>query len=239
MQQTETPFTTFIHLVTFDQIIRQKQLKRDQELEAVKALEQKESGMHDQEAKAKLVAIDAQKKVDELELAMQSLEDQIKQKKYQLESLKNYKEYPPIKAELDQLLQSQHSKEDEVMQTWHGLESAQKACADLQKQFASSYQEIMQEMMQKKDQIALLDKEIQELIAQRPEKEQLVPAEWLEKYSVMRAQVEDPVVPVEDKACSACYTTIPEQELSRLRRKALLQCKGCYRLIYMPEAMAN
>ncbi len=68
-------------------------------------------------------------------------------------------------------------------------------------------------------------------------KETGVPNEWLEKYSHMRLRVIDPVVPVMFGGWSACSYAVTEQELVRLKRKALIQCKGCFRLLYMQEVM--
>ena len=71
----------------------------------------------------------------------------------------------------------------------------------------------------------------------RPEKEKIVPEEWLEKYTIMKAQVSDPVVPITQETCSACFYALTNQDIICARRGRLLQCKGCYRLLYLLEAM--
>ena len=73
-------------------------------------------------------------------------------------------------------------------------------------------------------------------MAQESKKQQEgVPEEWLEKYEVMKGRVPDPAVPIMNGTCSACfYTLSPEDSLS-LGRKALLQCKSCFRFIYKLE----
>ena len=57
-----------------------------------------------------------------------------------------------------------------------------------------------------------------------------------EKYAVMRAKVTDPVVPVIDGSCSACFYKISPQDMQLLARRKLVQCKDCFRLLYLVEA---
>ena len=71
----------------------------------------------------------------------------------------------------------------------------------------------------------------------RPEKEKIVPEGWLEKYTIMKARVPDPVVPITEGACSTCFYALTNQDVIRARKGCLLQCKGCYRLLYLLEAM--
>jgi predicted nucleic acid-binding Zn-ribbon protein len=63
--------------------------------------------------------------------------------------------------------------------------------------------------------------------------ESIVPQGWLEKYAIMRTKVTDPVVPVINNSCSACFYDVIGQDLQELRKKKLLQCKECYRFLYL------
>ena len=91
------------------------------------------------------------------------------------------------------------------------------------------------EQLEKK--AATLRADVNALIEQRTEKEKSVPAEWLEKYSMMRARVSDPVVPIVHQSCSACSQMITKQDDTRAKRGALIQCQQCFRLLYAPEVM--
>jgi predicted nucleic acid-binding Zn-ribbon protein len=64
-----------------------------------------------------------------------------------------------------------------------------------------------------------------------------MPAEWLEKYTIMRARVSDPVVAISHQSCSACSQMLTMQDMVRARHGALIQCQACYRLLYLPESM--
>lgn len=231
----EHPFKTFIDLITFDQQIL--------------ALEQQIAQLHrdiaSENAKVALAntALDAaknkahtaRKHVDESELEIKEIDAQEKAKRRQLDTLSNYKEYQSIKNEIDTLKAKQNELENTVLEAWNVLESAQKeyeTAKQAQEHIASSAQAVVDEKLKT---IKELEHSVQQLVAQRPEKEKQVPAEWLEKYAIMRARVSDPVVPVHNGSCSACFYQVSEQDMMSLKRRKLLSCQGCYRLLYSNE----
>ena len=52
---------------------------------------------------------------------------------------------------------------------------------------------------------------------------------------MMRERVSDPVVPILQGGCSACFYKTPEQDLILLKRNKLLQCKNCYRFLFFEK----
>lgn len=74
------------------------------------------------------------------------------------------------------------------------------------------------------------------MINERLHKEKGLPEEWLEKYAIMRARINDPVVPVFDGNCSACFYKISVQDMQFLKHRKLIQCKDCFRLLYLEGA---
>ena len=236
---SEHPFKNFIDLITFDQKIitiesQIAQLHRDiadAHAEIAIALQK-----HDI---AKNNAHDARKIVDEFELEIKELDEQEKSKKRQIDALSNYKEYQSIKNEIDALKAKQHTLETTVLEAWNALESAQKEYETAKQTYETKHAELQAVVDEKLKTIKELERSAQELFNQRPAREKLVPAEWLEKYAMMRSRVSDPVVPVQKGSCTACFYTVSDQEMLSLRRRALLQCKGCYRLLYSPEAMLD
>ena len=59
--------------------------------------------------------------------------------------------------------------------------------------------------------------------------------EWLNKYERMIHRVSDPIVPVMEESCSACYYAILRQDLQKLKKSGVLPCRNCYRLLYYDE----
>ena len=60
-----------------------------------------------------------------------------------------------------------------------------------------------------------------------------IPEEWLEKYSIMRTRVPNPIVSVKNGSCSACFHALTQQDMLNLQRRKLLQCRDCYRFLYI------
>ncbi len=233
----EHPFKSFIDLINFDRAIREAQedLKRlDQDVADLKSQEQALTDKLDQ---SKQNVMNLRKQVDAQELEIKELDQQERDKKKTLEELASYKEYKPLQKEIDRLKQAQLEAEELLMGLWNKLEVGQKELAVQQQSYDTKVAELHAGIAEKEEKNASLQADVQQRNEQRPEKEKRVPEEWLEKYQHMRLRVDDPVVPVLSGGCSACFYAIPNQELLRLKRRALVQCKGCFRLLYMQEAM--
>jgi len=232
---SEQPFKTFVNLITFDQNLLNLEKKIAQLHRDIAEVQAATYRSNQQLDACKKKVHDMKKLVDESELEARMIDEREKNKKRQLETLSNYKEYQSLKNEIDALKIKQVDLEQVVIDAWSSLENAQKEY-DLEKKahdrIVSEGQAVKEDKLKT---INELENNLQKLIKQRPEKEQQVPAEWLEKYAMMRSRVEDPVVPVQNGSCSACYYQVSDQDMLSLRKRKLLQCQGCYRLIYSPE----
>jgi len=235
MQSNEHPFQSFIDLITLDQEIvgiEQSLLTIDNAIAALIKEEQAEQARLDEQKKK---AHDARKIVDVQELELKSLDGQEKQKKERLDNATDHKQYQSLKNEIDALKLKQHINEELLMQAWNVLEAAQHAYELVEKEQPAKVAAIKESIEQKNNEITTLENQLEQKNVERVEREKLVPAEWLEKYAVMRSRVSDPVVPVEKGVCSACYYPLIEQDLIAVRRRKLLQCKSCYRLLYSKD----
>ena len=232
----ETPFEQFIVLVQVDQKINALH-------KSIKTLEKENSALTQTDAtnlavldKAKLKLHDVRKEVDAKELEMKTLDLQEADKKKRIEQVANHKEYQSIKAEIDVLKKAQHALEDGLMQAWNQLETAKKELDLAQEQYEKLSTTTHSQIAVNNQKNSEINEQINALLQERGAKEKTVPAEWLEKYAVMRARVSDPVVPVVDGNCSACFYKISAQDMQFLNRRKLVQCKDCFRLLYLPEA---
>ena len=232
---SETPFHTFIELIKIDQSIVDVGTKIATLTTEINELTQQQEQQVSIVTAAKNNAHDARKAVDTLELELKSLDQQEQQKKERLETSSDYKQYQSLKAEIDALKHKQHQYEDVLMAAWNKSEAAQKEYENAQTAYPAKADEVKASISQKESEINTLNATLNEYNRQRPDYEKVVPAEWLEKYAMMRSRVSDPVVPVENGSCSACYYKVIEQDLQMLARRKLLQCKSCYRLLYSPE----
>ncbi|MDZ4154343.1 hypothetical protein [Methylicorpusculum sp.] len=170
---------------------------------------------------------------------MKELDAQQTVAKERLENVKNAKEYQAVKSEVEKLKAKQSSLDEELLGAWNKFESVQKEqetfLQDAEKKRGE--QKDIQEQKQKKidEHKALLEERRQ----QRAQREKGVPVDWLERYAMMRSRVADPVVPVQQNSCSACFWSISHQNMLMLKRGQLLVCKGCYRFLYIPKELVE
>lgn len=234
---SEHPFLRFINLVSFDQKLQSLEndkLSVEKEIAAVK--KQEEDYAHDlDDLRSRVFTL--KKRVDEQELEMKILDAKEKEKKKHLENLADYKDYQAIKAEIETVQRMQIEQEKAVLDAWNLLENAENASQKKTNEQGHQLQELHSQMKELSDKYASLDNECATLIAQRAQMEADVPAEWLEKYIMMRARVVDPVVEIFHQSCGACSQIITAQEMVRAKRGALIQCQQCYRLLYAAEIM--
>ena len=228
----EQKLKNLIALVTFDQSLidlaqrvqvslntNQKlqeqltQLDKDLELQALKQQEI-EKQLHDQELKVK------------------DLQDQEVHLIETSQAVATTKEFEAANKEIDRVKFSRDQQEQRMMQMTNKVGAIQK---DFQA-FHANYQ------IEKDKLIALIDQEnlaiknlqdqIQQLIHERQEKMIGIPDEWLNTYETMRGRVSNPVVPVNQDSCSACFAFMAARDVQALRDKRLLQCKDCFRFLY-------
>jgi predicted nucleic acid-binding Zn-ribbon protein len=231
---SESKFQSFLNLVALDQKIAALQKTYEQSKSDSVRIEHEKQEIFSQEHLLKNQVHDARKRVDNLEIDMKALDAQETRKKKQMDTVHSLKEYNSVKTELDLIHEEQQAKELDLLSAWNKLEHAE---TELR-----VYTEGMPEKVRLCDEAIIVQnanlltcaQHVKELSAERPLKQALVPEEWFEKYSMMHSRVADPVVPVIDNACSACFNHITQQDALMIRRGALLQCKGCYRLLYTP-----
>lgn len=235
----ETPFRIFIDLINVDQRIEtaEKEIKRfEQELVSVQEQERK---AEDDLASIRRALYDAQKAVDEQELEMKDLDAQEREKRNRLETISNHKEYQSLKAEVDALKKKQHLLEDSLLQAWHRVDAKKKEFESKNQEVATDLEKLRTITARVAEQTTQLRHQIDALNLERTQKEPGVPGEWLEKYALMRSRVSDPVVPVVHGSCSACFYKVLEQDLLQLKRNKLLQCKDCYRFLYIESPVTK
>jgi predicted nucleic acid-binding Zn-ribbon protein len=230
-----TPFQKLLALVALDAAIASKRAERD----VVQREVDKVYYELDELAKLKeghLKAVhDARKAVDGIELEMKTLQQHEAKKKKLIDVANNLKEFNSAKAELAAVQEELVAQEETLLKAWNTLEAAQKTVTAFEATYQARHDEVQQKVADHSTKIAALDVEIMAIEAERPVHQAAVPAEWLSQYNTMHASVADPVVPFSDDSCSACFSPIPSQLAGRIKKGAILPCKGCFRLLYAPE----
>lgn len=230
------PIEKFLGLVELDRSI----VQLDSTLEKLNQDVQEARRQYEQIAEFVQKALDLEKeqrkRVDELELRMSELDDIRTQKLDKLDTASNEKEYIALKNEIDATKQEQHELEAELLSGWKSYESA-RIEHQRKAQEAQSKQDTLDTTIQEKmKEVDRVKSERATVEGQRPQHKEGIPEEWLEKYALMHKQVADPVVPVENEICTACFYNVLKQDMIDLGRRKMLQCRDCFRFLYLPES---
>lgn len=228
----KTPFSRFIDLITFDQSL----LVLEKELEKIhKAHEHAQSAVaaidHELEKERSLLH-DMRKQVDQEELEMNTLHEKGKSAQERSSVASSTREYQAFKKESDQLRQLQHEHEQVLLAAWNAFENTQKVFETKEAGYKEKKALLLAELQ-------VLDQKEQELLDQVAVYEKNreaylkdVPQEWFDKYNRMRNVVSNPVVPIIAGTCGGCSYMLRVQTVMSLDQNKMIECSGCYRLMY-------
>jgi uncharacterized protein len=228
-----SPFQTFIALIKFDQETLATHQKLEKLNKIIQEQEIKQKDLLSSLEKAKSTLHNFQKEVHLQELRMKELSEKEKSKKKLLDDTSNQKEYSALKREIDSLKRLQHNFEKELVDSWNKLETAKKEHENIEKDLDLKISEINSTIEKATKDLKETKQLIEQYNKDRLDKEKGVPDEWLQKYNVMHLQVTNPVVPLVGQSCSACFQELTKQDFLDINKNKMMQCKGCFRLLYI------
>lgn len=232
----EYPFQKFIELVAYDQELNKLEQEMNGVSEQLNRL-QSNIAVLEKDLQAFKEARDEQKRiVDTKELEMNSLQAEQKAKETKLESITHPKEYQSLMTEITAIKQKQYNFEPELLAAWQQYENAMRLYEAKKKEIDAKIVALNQEYVTTEAKYVELQKKFDEYGQLRPAKTESIPQEWLDKYALMRKSVTNPVVPVAQESCSACFYPVNRQDLIRLQKRQLVPCKACFRFLYLKEA---
>ncbi len=225
----------FIALVSFDTAVQGLEREAKSAEEKIKNLHEQKQSLNKTLDDEKNLVNKLRKEVDGLELRMKEFDSHEAEAKKKLEDVTNPKQYSALKAELDHVHNEQRALEIQIINAWDLLDSTQKKFNTNQDINKAKNLEIDESVQLLEQQLATLNRDIAEKREQRKALESQVPEDLMRNYKQMRGRVSNPVVPVQFDSCSACFYSIPVQDLALLRQGLLIPCKSCYRILYSPE----
>lgn len=230
---SEFPFQKFIDLVAFDQTTNKLEKELSQLGQTAQKVQEEINQFTHELDSVKQRAIMSKKEVDAKELEMKILDAKQKEKERLLDRTTNQREVQSVYNEIENLKKAQHDLEEGLLAAWHALEVTTRDYEQKKQQITAIIQDLEHQTKTIYNQQEGIKIALKEQEQNRAAKEIGIPEEWLIKYAVMRRTVTNPVVPMLNGACSACFYSIPQQDQVRLRKHAMLQCKDCYRFLYM------
>jgi len=188
--------------------------------------------LNDEIDQAKKNCLETKKKVDEEELIANDFKEKEETKKKALDKTKNEKEYRAIEKEIKSISQKRIDQEDVLIKTWHQYDLIKKQTEEEQEAKEKQIQEIEEKINLQQKEILDLNEKLTKLNDDRNLALKHIPAEWLHKYNRMKENVPNPIVPVIENSCSACYYHVIRQDLQKLKNAGVLLCRNCYRFLY-------
>lgn len=228
------PFFTFLAFVTQDAAILQSQKKIAQlsfnKQTLIDDLKKLEEALKD----AQLKAHTAKKNLDAQELEIKILRDRQRSLKNKLESSSSPKEYFSLETELKTIAQDIDTQENKLFDLFENYETLEKKMGEIDFQVVAARAQTHEQTAQIDQAIAAEKTILEEHTALYHELKHHVNPEMLEKFLSMKEMIENPVVPVDKNACSACFNAISTQDLVSIRKHKLVPCQNCFRLLYTP-----
>jgi predicted nucleic acid-binding Zn-ribbon protein len=232
----EQKLKNFIALVTFDQslidIAHQVQISQNTNQKLQEQLLLLEKDLKFRALKQQEI----EQQLHDQELKVKELQDQESHLIATSQSVSTPKEYEAANKEIDRIKFSRDQQEQRMMQMTNKVDLIKKEF----QQFNANFQ------LEKDKLLVLIEKENEVIQGLKNQKNVLeqdrklqmsdIPDEWLNTYETMRGRVSNPVVPVNQNSCSACFYFMAARDEQALRDKGLLQCKDCFRFLYHEQA---
>jgi predicted nucleic acid-binding Zn-ribbon protein len=227
------PFYSFLALVTQDAHAVATRKKVAQLAQKQEDLKNNLKKIEDNLADAQAQAHTAKKNLDAQELEIKILKDRQRSLKSKLDASSSPKEYFSLETELKTIATDIDTQENKLFELFEKFETLEKNMGEIDFQVVTARAQSAQELADIAQQIQQLEQQQQDYLQSYQELLPLVNPEMLEKFLVMKQSLENPVVPVEKNACSACGHTINMQDLVSMRKHKIVACQSCYRLLYM------
>ena len=231
----DNPFIRFIALIKFDQEVcfKEKEVQKVKvESDFIKKDIDKLS-VDLEHSHKKLINMKKEGSLKEME--MKDLDVLEQEKKKRLENISTQQEYKAIKKEMNSIKQNQIAYELVLIETWKNLDTVSREYESKKNEYENKNKQFKDSLQEKELKIESLQVELAEQYKKRLEMEKGVPKEWVERYTMMRSSTTNSVVPVINNSCSACFYEVSSQLMLDMKRNKLVQCKGCYRFLYLPE----
>ena len=226
------PFYSFLALVTQDAHAVATRKKIAQLLQKKEALTSNLKKLENTLADAQAKAHSAKKSLDGQELEIKVLKDRQRSLKSKLEASSSPKEYFSLETELKTIALDIDTQENKLFELFENFENLEKNMGEIDFQVVTAREQIAQEVADIEQQIKQSQQLLEEYIQSYNELMPEVNQEMLEKFLTMKQSIENPVVPVEKNACSACGHTINVQDLVSIRKHKLVACQNCFRFLY-------
>ncbi len=169
------------------------------------------------------------------DLEAQDLKAAEDKKRVQLDHVNDQKEYKAFEKEIATIAQKRSVLEEQILKQMYSLDTLKKEIETLASSQGAQIEKIKCDISAKNDNINHLAQKRAEIFTSREDAMQRIPDEWKTQYERMRHSVQDPIVPINNTSCSACFYNIPLPDIAKLKKSQLILCRNCFRFLYCDE----
>ena len=183
-------------------------------------------------AKAELVKVEHQRRLDEMELAASV--DHLQNREAKLYAIKTNKEYQAAIKEISEARRQNKEREDRILLSMEKIETLTKKITQLESDIADKEVKYQNAVAELESRVGALKSEMQSFEARRPELTQQLDKDVMLRYDSIGRRYPDAVVPVANGVCSGCTMRVPPQLSNEvLRGVDFKACPSCHRLIFV------
>lgn len=184
---------------------------------------------------------DAEEDIRKKGLEQKDIESQIEQRQERIRKfrqqqfeVKNNDDYKAFEKQIEAQTKEIAALEERQLDIMEALEQLEQVCDTKQAALKEEEQVVAVDMEQFKQRVANLQKELDEVKADRAKLAEAMDPEWLSRYDRLFAHLKDfAVVSVENGACGGCHMKLPPQAAHDARRlDSMTLCMYCGRMLY-------
>lgn len=217
----------------------------------LRALEVKYKTIPGERAKLKEEYLAAKQKAAEAEEVCKRLELEMKQAEGESASLaekqtkaltqsslvKKNTEYQALLEEIEHIKSKISDQETKILELMDAQEEARKTLAECQKEFTLTERHVRQELADFEEVINHIKEEVVKIRADKKNFSKTVDMKTLEAYNhILTRDSGEPVVPIENGACSHCLIKVTPQCANEAKKGMLVFCDNCSHILYDLEA---
>lgn len=232
MMDELTPYHFFITFAQADGAFIQALGERDKMSQKISELERQIAQATERKIQAHAHVLQARKEHALKDLELKTITEHCRRASERLEKTTCSREYMSAQQELDRLLPKKEMLETAFIELWEALEKLELQYEQLVKKllYEAEQNEIQrQEILEHR---ARCEHALSNFDATRLHARSRVPAEWITTYDMMRTRVSNPVVSVVGESCGGCVFNISAHEMQRIKKRQLVTCKQCFRILY-------
>lgn len=226
---------SFLKIVELDTQITRYVVDKASFEKQIQEITEKINGLKSEMEIDKKTVLNSQIKCSNIELEIKSLDDKIRKIKKQLDAIANLKEYNSIQKELLDLEKEKLLKDDILLAYWDETAKQTEEIKDSNKRKDLELHNLQIKAYEYESRIQDLIRRIKECKDEKLAFKDHASIEYLQEYQQMLSVINNPAVPVMQKACSGCFYSLTNTHISQLNDKKIIKCNHCHRFLYSLE----